>query len=319
MSMEVLITGGLGNLGSWITREFLRGGHEVTVTTSSARSADELHGARVLPMDLASPTSVAESLKGRAFDVVVHAGSVNDGFVDGYFSRSYRVNTEGTSTLVHSLDRKRLRHFVYLSTFHVYGVAHGVVSEESPVSPRNDYATSHLAAEYIVRQHAMQSGLPATVLRLTNGYGCPVIASAAKWYLLLNDLARMAVQDRRLVLKSGADLRRDFVWMGDVAKAVRDWVTGGERAMGQTLNVAYGKSLSLREAAEEVQKAFVDYAGVEVPLECAAPAAERPQALEVEATRLWSQLGWRPQFRIKEEALATFKLLAAQPDAAEQA
>lgn len=33
MSMEVLITGGLGNLGSWITREFLRGGHEVTVTT----------------------------------------------------------------------------------------------------------------------------------------------------------------------------------------------------------------------------------------------------------------------------------------------
>jgi hypothetical protein len=34
--------------------------------------------------------------------------------------------------------------------------------------------------------------------------------------------------------------------MGDVAKAVLDWVTGGERAMGQTLNVAYGKSLSLR-------------------------------------------------------------------------
>ena len=53
-------------------------------------------------------------------------------------------------------------------------------------------------------------------------------------------------QDRRLVLKSGADLRRDFVWMGDVAKAVLDWVTGRERAMGQTLNVAYGKSLSLR-------------------------------------------------------------------------
>jgi len=319
MSMEVLITGGLGNLGSWITREFLRAGHEVTVTTSSSRSADELQGARVLPMDLASSASVAASLEGRAFDVVIHAGSVNDGFVDGYFWRSYRVNTEGTSSLLHALDRKRLRHFVYLSTFHVYGMGHGVVTEETPVSPRNDYATSHLAAEYIVRQHAVQSGLPATVFRLTNGYGCPVIASAAKWYLLLNDLARMAVQERRLVLKSGAELRRDFVWMGDVAKAVLDWVIGGERAMGQTLNVAYGKSLSLREAAEEVRRAFLDYSGVEVPLECASPSAESSQTLEVEATRLWGQLGWRPQFRIKEEAIATFKLLAAQPDAVEQA
>lgn len=319
MSMEVLITGGLGNLGSWITREFLRSGHEVTVTTSSARSPDDLPGVRVLPMDLASPASVAESLEGRTFDVVIHAGSVNDGFIDGYFWRSYRVNTEGTSALLHSLDRKRLRHFVYLSTFHVYGVLDGVVSEESPATPRNDYATSHLAAEFIVRQHAMQSGLPATVLRLTNGYGCPVIASAAKWYLLLNDLARMAVKERKLVLKSGPDLQRDFVWMGDVAKAVLDWVAGGERAMGQTLNVAYGKSLSLRGAAEEVQKAFMDYGRAEIPLECTDLSAGRPQALKVEAGRLWSQLGWQPQFRIKEEAIETFKLLAAQPDATEQA
>ena len=316
MSMEVLITGGLGNLGSWITREFLRAGHEVTVTTSSERSADELPGARVLPMDLASPSSVAEALEGRAFDVVVHAGSVNDSFVDGYFWRSYRVNTEGTSAVLHSLDRRRLRHFVYLSTFHVYGVAHGVVSEESPASPRNDYATSHLSSEYIVLQHTMQSGLPATVLRLTNGYGCPVIPSAAKWYLLLNDLARMAVQERKLVLKSGADLRRDFVWMGDVAKAVLDWVAVGERTTGQTLNLAFGKSLSLREAAEEVRNAFIDYTGEEILLEYATSSAETPPKLEVEASRLWRQLGWQPQFRIKEEAIATFKLLAAQPDAA---
>jgi nucleoside-diphosphate-sugar epimerase len=316
MSMTVLITGGLGNLGSWITREFLLAGHEVTVTTSTARSAAELEGACVLPMDLASPASVSDALGGRAFDVVIHAGSVNDGFVDGYFWRSYRVNTEGTSSLLHCLDKKRLRHFVYLSTFHVYGVTQGNVSEECPASPKNDYATSHLASEYIVRQHVLQSNLPATIFRLTNGYGCPVVPSAAKWHLLLNDLARMAVQERRLVLKSGADLRRDFVWMGDISKALLSWVDSKDRSPGQTLNLAYGRSLSLREAAEEVRLAFLQHTGVDVPLECAAPSAEQPRKLEVKGSKLWDQLGWLPQFRIQQEASATFKLLSGRLDSA---
>lgn len=310
MRMRVLVTGGFGNLGSWLTRELLQRGHAVTVTTSSGRRPPEFQAAEAIELDLTDPVRTDESLRGRAFDAVIHAGSLNDGFLEGYHWRAYRVNTEGTSSLLHSLDRSSLRRFIYLSTFHVYGAQEGWVSETDVPAPRNDYATSHLAAEFIVRQHALQSHLPATVLRLTNGYGCPVVPSSAKWHLLLNDLAAMAVRSQRLVLRSGAGTRRDFIWMGDIARAVCELIEK-DASDGELFNVAYGRSMTLHEAAMEVRNAYFDHSGKEIPIELPSVAEGAAAELTVDSSRLWSVLGWQPSMRIREEALATFRIVEA--------
>lgn len=308
MKPRVLVTGGFGNLGCWITKEFLEDGYDVTVATSSGRVPEIFKSVTVLPLDLGDAASVGRALEGRNFEAVVHAGSINDGFIEGYYWRAYRVNVEGTSSLLHHLRRNQLRRFVYLSTFHVYGVDRGAVSEATTPDPKNDYATSHLAAESVVKQHAA-NGLPATILRLTNGYGRPLVPESAKWHLIFNDLVRMASTEGRLVLRSDPSKRRDFLWMGDISKAICHLCTRSDVPRG-VLNLSFGASVSLGELAEQIRDGFREVAGKDLPIE--APAAgEREDDLRVDSSRLWEYLGWRPSIRIKEEAVESLRGLTS--------
>lgn len=306
MKPRVLVTGGFGNLGCWITKEFIERGFDVTVSTSSGRVPAMFEGLRVITLDLGDAASVGRALEGKSFDVVVHAGSLNDGFVNDYYWKAYRVNVEGTSSLLHHLRGQRLTRFVYLSTFHVYGVDEGVVSEATAPKPVNDYATSHFAAEAVVRLHAA-NGLPATILRLTNGYGRPLVPESAKWHLIFNDLVRMALKERKLVLRSDPGKRRDFLWMGDIAQAVCR-LCGDSGAPSGMFNLSFGSSVSLGELAEQVQRGFKELTGSHVPIDMP-PVASEPRDLRVDSSELWRYLGWKPSFRLKEEAIESLKVL----------
>ena len=114
-------------------------------------------GVKLIPLDLANPLNGFKNLRKYKFDAVIHLASCNDYDDKNYFWRSYRVNTEGTNSLIENLNFDNLKHFIYLSTYHVYGKNQGTISESLVTNPLNDYATSHLSAELIVRQHSISS------------------------------------------------------------------------------------------------------------------------------------------------------------------
>jgi UDP-glucose 4-epimerase len=306
MKPRVLVTGGFGNLGCWITKSLLDEGFDVTVGTLSGRVPEMFKTAKILPFDLSDAVSVAGALKGKLFEAVVHAGSLNDGFTDGYYWKSYRVNVEGTSSLLHNLQKAQLQRFVYLSTFHVYGVGSGIISDSTVPNPVNDYATSHLAAESVVRQHAA-NGLPATVLRLTNGYGKPLVAASAKWHLVFNDLIRMAYRDEKLVLRSDPNQRRDFLWMGDIAKAVCRFCADASAPSG-IFNLSFGSSVSLGELAEKIRQAFFEATGKWIEIESQVPETHATE-LRVDSSILWKYLGWNPSMRLQQDAFEALRAM----------
>lgn len=307
MKPRVLVTGGFGNLGCWITKELLDQGFDVTVGTASSRVPEIFKTAKTLPFDLSDAVSVAGALKDKEFDAVVHAGSLNDGFIEGYYWKSYRVNVEGTSSLLRHLRREQLQRFIYLSTFHVYGIDHGYVSESTPANPVNDYATSHLGAELVVRQHAA-NGLPATILRLTNGYGKPLVPASAKWHLIFNDLIRMAYREEKLVLRSDPSKQRDFLWMGDIARAICCLCADRTAPVG-VCNMSFGSSVSLGELAEQIRRAYLEATGKWIEIEmpsCSSHAAN----LKVDSSKLWDYLQWRPSMRLQQDAIEAFRTMA---------
>src|SRR5690606_3095721 len=132
-----------------------------------------------------------------------------------YFHDALLVNALGTRNLLEALPAERVGHFVYISTFQVYGRYVGAIDESTPTEPVNDYGTTHLFAEQYVAQFGRAQKLHWSTLRLTNSYGCPKDPDMSKWFLVLNDLARMAVEQGELVLKSNGEVPRDFIWMGD--------------------------------------------------------------------------------------------------------
>ena len=58
------------------------------------------------------------------------------------------INTVGTKNLLEALNLTNLKNFVYISTFHVYGLTEGDIDENTELNPKNDYALTHLFAEF---------------------------------------------------------------------------------------------------------------------------------------------------------------------------
>ena len=118
----------------------------------------------------------------------------------------------------------------------------------------------------------------------------------------------MAIK-KKLILKSSPNIRRDFICMSDVAKALNEIVSGGyPKNFGQIFNLSFGKSISILEAAKEIQKAFLIYKGIEIPIEHQ-EESQKKENLIVDSSLIYNFLSFKPEFRIFEEAIDTFKLL----------
>ena len=247
---KVLVTGGFGNLGSYIVKHLINLNYEVTILTRREKYKLENLKYKVVECDI----TILEELRLKLnydFDFCVHCASFNEFFLENYPKKALEINTLGTRNLLEVLNLKGLKNFVYFSTFHVYGLNSGFIDEMTVTNPKNDYASTHLFAEYYVKQFEYTHNLKYTILRLTNSYGCPMYKDTDKWYLVLNDLVKMAFKKNKIVLSSNGKAKRDFIYMGDVATIV-DKVLKVETT-NEIYNLSTGKTYEIIDLAKKVQ------------------------------------------------------------------
>lgn len=309
--MKVLVTGGLGNLGSWITEHLVRSGFDVATFTAKDRKVLPGYSFTRIFGDIQDERDVKALFLENSWDAIVHLASVNEGNTEGYPKRALQINTLGTRNLLQAqADAAQTGcHFIYFSTFHIYGASSGTIEEAVNFpNPKNDYASTHLFAEYYVRQFQGTHRIPYTIFRLTNSYGCPKEMDNSKWYLVLNDLARTAAQKGVIELSSNGQGRRDFIWMGDVCDAVEKAIRAG--ASNDTFNLGSGRSTTLLEVAGKVQSAFEAYYGRKADLVVnKSDQTQYPQDLRVSVDRLKSRIRFEPGDHMHEEAMKIFRFL----------
>ncbi len=309
--MRVLITGGLGNLGSWITKHLVEQKFQVTTLSNSGRDIPALAGVENLYCSVHDKKELDINLGRRRWDVIIHLASINDDNFEGYATKALEVNTLGTRNLLESISRSENphAHFIYFSTFHVYGLNAGTISEDTVLpEPKNDYASTHLFAEYYVKQFHHSLKIPYTIFRLTNSYGCPLDRNSSKWHLVLNDLARTAVEKQILTLKSNGKPRRDFIWMGDVCTVVEQCIRKG--AANSTFNLGSGISMSMLELAELVKKAYEDFYSRPIAININHSDTNKYNSnLRVDTGKLRSHISFEPRDKMYEEVIKIFKML----------
>ena len=309
---KILITGGLGNLGSWLTRHFTALAFDVYVLAKNKRPILANQNFTYISCDIASLEDCKATLSHLAFDYILHTASVNDMFVDNYAALALEINTKGTRNILEAIDKSTLKNFIYFSTFHVYGVSEGNITEESPLLTRHDYASTHLFAEYYVKQFHLTHQLPYTIIRLTNSYGCPIDTATSKWYLILNDLAKMAFEKKEIILKSNGLASRDFIWMGTVCK-VMEQIVRHAKAPNDTYNLSGEQTFQMKEIAAYVQQAMLKYANCHIPIQINTQDTSKPSnTLQVSSAKLKTLLAFENPIHFEQEALAIFDLLAKE-------
>jgi UDP-glucose 4-epimerase len=304
---KVLITGGLGNLGSWLTDYLLQNTDwEIYVLSSKPNYYEFSRPYHLLTVDITDKEALDNVLKPFAFDYVYHLASVNEIFVAGYDELAHRVNVLGTQNLIDVFGSKIPKKWVYLSTFYVYGAPKGVIDEHTICAPLHSYGSTHLLAERI-----FQSQIPEknqAIMRLSNSYGCPKLPNNSKWFLVLNDLCKQAVEHKKIKLLSNGKPTRDFIWMGDACEILYQSIRNEE--IYGVYNLNSEQVYSMYEIASFVQKAFFEYCGQEIEVEVnTEDQKEYKEDWHLSNQKLINKLPFEFHNQIASEAQKIFKLL----------
>jgi UDP-glucose 4-epimerase len=159
--MNVLLTGGMGYIGSHITLSLLESKHEVTILDNLSNSNIEVLSKlkfisskepNFVRGDILDTELVIKTLKNYKINAVIHlAGlkAVSESVL--YPFMYYKNNVQGAISLLEAMKSCNISNLVFSSSATVYGVPHFLpINEEHPNEPNNPYGRSKFYIEEIL-------------------------------------------------------------------------------------------------------------------------------------------------------------------------
>jgi UDP-glucose 4-epimerase len=221
MSKRILITGGFGYVGGRIAIELANNPEWIVrLASRKIQSAPSwLPEAETVAIDVLEPGSLSAAMAD--VQAVVHLAAMNENECIVDPGRAVLINTLGTLNVLQAAIAADVKRFIYFSTAHVYGAPLvGNITEQTLPRPIHPYAITHHGAEDFVLSAHEQKKITGMVVRLSNGFGAPTHPDVDRWTLLVNDLCRQAVHNRKLVLRSSGLQQRNFITLADAGRAV---------------------------------------------------------------------------------------------------
>jgi nucleoside-diphosphate-sugar epimerase len=208
--MKVLVTGGAGYVGGWLTNQAVLAGHDVRVYDKLLYEDSYLKDIDFHYGDILDIESLKPHLEW-ADTVIFLAGFVGDPACALNPDLTMKTNVTAVQNLVNNFDGQ----IIFPSTCSVYGAQDGELTEESSVSPLSLYAESKIHAEKIL----MESGRQTLIFRLGTLFGLSDEFARLRVDLVLNVLTIRAVLENKMSVFGGKQYR-PLLHVRDVATAM---------------------------------------------------------------------------------------------------
>ncbi|MGG7035220.1 MAG: NAD-dependent epimerase/dehydratase family protein [Flavobacterium sp.] len=254
---KILITGGSGYVGARLCLHLANEGYAVTALCHSKIPSDINWVAkmdRVLVGDVRDEKFLYE-LAEYKYDVLIHLVSLDHHKSNGLPSVVSTVNVIPVWSLLDIFSKQGLGKFIYFSTAQVYGMLQNeVVTENRNLRTQNPYGLTHQLGEVICEHYNRTSPVDCRIVRLSNSYGAPVFEENNGWWLVVNDLCRMAYVQKEIVLQSDGSPFRDFIHGWDVCRGVQSIIETSETH--SIYNLSSGNTLSIMQIAEKINTIY---------------------------------------------------------------
>jgi UDP-glucose 4-epimerase len=227
---NILITGGAGSCGMFLTESFLERGYEVTVLDRDTRPLRALEGERLVLMEghLEDRDMVKGAVKG--MDAVIHlAWSFSSDPME-----TLNQDLKGHINLLEEMSEQKTGHLIYTSTAVVYGKPrYSPIDEDHPLvveeARKPLYGIAKAAAEKLCLLYWKERGLPATVIRFWWAYGDDIGGRH------LRQMLQTAADGEPLEFPG--DSGGSFLHMADLHQGIEKCLFA-PAAYGQTFNLA---------------------------------------------------------------------------------
>ncbi|KAJ5657814.1 dTDP-D-glucose 4-6-dehydratase-like protein [Penicillium longicatenatum] len=262
---NILITGGAGFIGGWVTRHLAVQYPEynivcfdkldVVASLSNISCLQSLPNFEFVHGDLMDQAAIAKVLSEHNIDCVMHFAAcshVQNSFNDPL---NFTVNNViGTQLLLeairHHKGPRRVHRFIHVSTDEVYGdVMESACDETKQFMPTNPYAASKAAAEMYVWSYAKSFDIPALVVRSNNVYGPGQYPEK-----IIPRFCTLLMQQRPLTIQgSGMNIRR-YLYGADAADGFDTLLHKG--VIGEAYNIQSSQAITNLEVAARTLELF---------------------------------------------------------------
>jgi dTDP-glucose 4,6-dehydratase len=313
--MKLLVTGGMGFIGSAVVRAALARGHQVVNLDALTYAACEANLADIAGSnryafehaDIRDRGRLDRILADHAPDAVMHlaAESHVDRSIDGP-AAFVETNVTGTFHLLEAVrgywtaaGRPAGFRFHHVSTDEVFGSLGptGFFDEDTPYDPRSPYSASKAASDHLVRAWGETYGMPVIVTNCSNNYGPRHFPEKLIPVVILN-----ALHGRPIPVYGAGENVRDWLYVEDHAEALltvverspagRTWCIGGanERRNVDLVRTICGLIDTRRPGAAPHDRLITF-------------VTDRPghdARYAIDARRIRQELGWQPSVTVEE-------------------
>lgn len=315
------MTGGAGFIGSHVADLFLAENFDVTIVDNLSSGKQENLPARAKFLELSvNSREFAQVVREGRFDVIVHLAaqidvrhSVADPVNDG------TINILGTLNLMEALRQSGGNSRVVFSS--TGGVLYGDFNtppnaESYPKDPESPYAISKLSTEYYLAYYGRVHDRDVVALRFGNVYGPRQDPHGEAGVVAI--FCGRILENRPLTVFGDGKQTRDYIYVGDVARAV--WLAATRplpargRLDARAFNIGTGKGTPVLEIARLLQQA----AQSDVPVEFAPRRPGEQQESFVDVAKAREILDWKPDVTLAEGLARTFAWFAGRVPGAEK-
>ena len=303
----ILVTGGAGYIGSYVTRYLLDRGCSVLVLDNLSNGyADAVPEGLLVRGEIGDAALLDRLLSAQQIDSVMNFASfIEVGESVSEPAKYYRNNVGQTTVLLEAMARHDVRNFVFSSTAAIFGNPVRVpIDEEHRQAPINPYGRSKWLIEQMLPDYDRAHGLHSICLRYFNAAGADPEGRLGERHDPETHLVPLVLQAasgrRESISIFGTDYDtpdgtcvRDYIHIHDLAQA--HWLAlenlrkGGESG---AFNLGNGNGFSIREVIDAAKRVTGrDFAVVE-----AARRPGDPAVLVADSTRARAVLGWQPEY-----------------------
>lgn len=300
---RILITGGAGYVGSLLTINLERLGHEVLIYDTCFYGKDHIQTSAKLKLiegDIRDKNKFESAVQG--CDIVIHLACIsNDPSFALNEGLSKTINFDCFEDLVKISKKSKVKRFIYASSSSVYGFSdHDNVTEEHPLVPLTLYNKFKGMCEPILKKYTDENFVgtivrPATIC----GY-----APHCRLDLSVNILTNFAVNNKKIVVLGGGEQKRPNLHVADMCRSYEFFIAApADKINNEIFNVSYEnkKIIELAHVVKNNVQNFFKYENIEIEIK--QETADK-RSYHVNSDKIKRVLGFSPKFNIDDAVIS---------------
>ncbi len=255
--MKLLITGGLGFVGSHLVDSLVKKDHKIKILTKTLSKKKNIKKSakkiQIEKIDLTNFQQLGKIIEKFKPDVIIHlAGNASH---SKSFENPLKDIDSNAKTTLFMLEKIRKLNtqckFILGSTFIVIGKPKKLpVNENTPCNPTTIYGTNRLSSEYFCKIYHEVYGLHTNIFRITNSYGPREQIIPKK--NAVNFLIYKSFKKEEISIYNQGKFFRDFIYIDDVISGINIILKKGKS--GELYWISSGKRTWFYEFGDILEK-----------------------------------------------------------------